>query len=385
MRQLRSSLREFGFVSPVLVDKDCNIIAGHAMVDAALAEGLQTVPCVRVEHLSAAQRKAYMIADNRLAESSHWDNDLLDACLQELFDVGFDLQLTGFGEYRLSDALAADATPEVPERETDETVTCKRGDIWQLDEHRLLCGDATSSENVARLMQGDRAVLLLTDPPYNVDYHGGTAERLTIQNDNMPADRFQSFLTDAFQAARMSMMPGAAFYIWYGAASTGEFLSACKAAGLSVHSFLVWVKNQFVLGRQDYNWQHEPCLSGQVDTVEYDGCLYGWDERASHRWYGGDGQSTVYFCDKPERNAEHPTMKPVELFARQIRNSTKKSDIVLDPFCGSGTSILAAESYGRKCRALELSEHNCDVIIVRWEEMTGRKAVLLEGGAADGG
>lgn len=384
IRELRASIREFGVVSPVLVDKDLNIIAGHAVVEAALAECVPAVPCVYVEHLTPTQRKAYMIADNRLAEKSRWDDDLLDACLQELFDAGFDLRLTGFGEYRLSDALAKDAAPDLPDG-GPEIDRCKPGDLWQLGDHRLLCGDATKPEDVQRLMQGERAVLLLTDPPYNVDYHGGTSEHLTIANDNLSAERFQAFLTDAFRAAHEALLPGAAFYIWYGASNTLEFLAACRSAELPVHSYLVWVKNQFVLGRQDYNWQHEPCLAGQLMPADYDGCLYGWDARASHRWYGGDGQGTVYFCDKPQESVEHPTMKPVELFARQIRNSTKKGDILLDTFCGSGTSVLAAETYGRKCRAMELSPHNCDVIIGRWEEMTGRKAVLLEGGADDAG
>lgn len=382
LRQLRASLREFGFVSPVLIDADANIIAGHAMVTAALAEGMAQVPCVRVEHLTAAQRKAYMIADNKLAESSHWDDELLDACLQDLFEGGFDLRLTGFGEYRLPDALATDAAPDVPDGGQIIDTTCRRGDLWRLGDHRLLCGDATLQADVERVMQGEKAVLLLTDPPYNVDYHGGTAARLSIQNDNMPAERFEAFLTAAFKAARAVMMPGAAFYIWYGVTSIAEFLHACSASGLGVRQYLVWVKNQFVLGRQDYNWQHEPCLAGEAALGD---CLYGWDKRASHRWYGGDGQSTVYYCDKPQASEDHPTMKPVELFARQIRSSTKRGDILLDPFCGSGTSILAAESYRRKCRAVELDERNCDVIIRRWEEMTGQKAELIERGDVDDG
>lgn len=384
IRELRASLRAYGVVSPVLIDRNRNIIAGHAVVEAALAECVPQVPCVYVEHLTAAQRKAYMIADNRLAEKSRWDDALLDACLQKLFDAGFDLRLTGFGEYRLSDALARDAAPEVPDGGS-EIDRCKPGNLWQLGAHRLLCGDATRKEDMQRLMQGERAALLLTDPPYNVDYHGGTSEHLTIENDNLPAERFRAFLTDAFCAARDALLPGAAFYIWYGAASTQAFLAACETAGLPVHSYLVWVKNQFVLGRQDYNWQHEPCLGGEIKADDYEPCLYGWDARASHRWYGGDGQGTVFFCDKPQESAEHPTMKPVELFARQIRNSTRKGEIVLDPFCGSGTSVLAAETYGRKCRAVELSPHNCDVILARWEQMTGHAAVLLEGGAPDGG
>ena len=219
IRELRASLREYGVVSPVLVDQERNIIAGHAVVEAALAECVPAVPCVYVEHLTPTQRKAYMIASNRLAEKSHWDDGLLDACLQELFDAGFDLRLTGFGEYRLSDALARDAAPDLPDggQEIDQ---CRRGDLWELGSHRLLCGDATRPEDMRRLMRDERAWLLLTDPPYNVDYHGGTAEHLTIANDNLPADRFQAFLTDALTAARGALMPGAAFYIWYGASST---------------------------------------------------------------------------------------------------------------------------------------------------------------------
>ena len=378
IEKLRASIRAFGVVSPVLVDKDLHIISHRAVVQAAMAEGVPAVPCVFVEHLDETQKKAYILADNRLAECSHWDDALVDACLRELFDAGFDLQLTGFGEYRLSDALAREAAPEP----VDAAADCAPGDLWQLGAHRLLCGDATKPADVQRLMQGERAVLLLTDPPYNVDYHGSAGK--IIANDNLPASRFQTFLTDALQAAHDALLPGAAFYIWYGAASTPQFLAACTAAGLSVRQYLVWVKNQFVLGRQDYNWQHEPCLSGYAEPEEYDGCLYGWDTRAPHRWYGGEGQGTVYFCDKPPKSEDHPTMKPVELFARQIRSSTRKGDILLDPFCGSGTSLLAAETYGRKCRAMELSPENCAVIVRRWEEMTGQSAKRLEGGAADG-
>ena len=369
MKQLRRSLREFGFVAPVLVDRDGRIISGHAMVEAAQAEGMEKIPCVRVEHLTDKQRRAYQIADNRLAELSAWDEDILETCLHELFEEGVDLILTGFGEYKLSDALAATpAQVKTDDAKADEC--CTRGSLWQLGSHRLLCGDATNAEDVARLMGGERAALLLTDPPYNVDYHGDTEEHLSIRNDSMPAERFLRFLTNAFTAARTALAPGAGFYIWYGAGSTFEFVSACRAAGLTVRQYLVWVKNHFTLNRQDYKWQHEPCL-------------YGWDDRAPHRWFGGDGQSTVYQFDKPASSEDHPTMKPVELFARQIRSSTRKGDIVFDPFCGSGTSILAAESYGRRCFAMELDPQYCAVIIRRWEEKTGQKAVLLEGGAAN--
>lgn len=382
MKALQRSLREFGFVAPVLIDRDGVIIAGHAMVEAAKAEGMTEIPCVRVEHLSAKQRKAYQIADNRLAEMSGWDETALSDCLQELFESGVDLLTTGFGEYKLPDALASALEPEQPE--SQEIENCKQGCLWQLGNHRLLCGDATDPQNIARLMDGKKASLLLTDPPYNVDYHGGAADHLVIQNDRMPAHRFQQFLTDAFTAAKSALKPGAVFYIWYASVHTLEFAGACKDAGLNIFQHLVWVKNHFMftIRQQDYKYQHEPCLAGQV---EYDGCLYGWDKRAPHRWFGGNAQSTVYQFDKPLKSEEHPTMKPVELFAQQIRNSTQKNDIILDPFCGSGTSILAAESYGRKCFAMELDPKYCAVIIRRWEKQFGQKAVLLEGGDHNGG
>lgn len=372
LKQLRASLKEFGFVSPVLVDASGRIIAGHAMVEAAKAEHMAAVPCVRVEHLTEQQLQAYMIADNRLAENARWDDALLEESLRELFEAGFDLSLTGFGEYRLAD-IGTDIPPEASTTDdAAEAGICHTGDLWELGDHRLLCGDATKRDDLMRLMRGDKATLLLTDPPYNVDYHGKTEASLTIANDNMDDAAFVHFLTDAFCAAHEVLLPGGAFYIWHSATYAAEFIAACRSAQLDIRQHLVWVKNQFVLGRQDYNWQHE-C------------CLYGWDGRAPHRWYGGDGQSTTLLFDRPSVSEDHPTMKPVELFARQVRNSTRKGDIVLDSFCGSGTAILASEMYGRRCRAVELLPHNCDVILRRWEEQSGRKAKLLEGGERNGG
>lgn len=370
LRFLRGSLREFGFVSPVVVDAKNNIIAGHAMVEVAIAENLQLVPCVRAEHLTDSQRRAYMIADNRLAEMANWDQEMLQVNLQTLFEDGVDLSITGFGEYKLADALAKAGAP-VTQIEHGLPERVQAGDLWQLGAHRLLCGDATRGADMARLMRGERAHLLLTDPPYNVDYEGGTDEKLTILNDKMPEDAFQGFLTDAFVQAKHVMRAGAVFYIWHASSHAESFLAACRTAGLSVRQTLVWVKNRFVMGRQDYHWQHEPCL-------------YGWVEGGAHHWYGGDSQSTVLEFDKPNASREHPTMKPPELFARLIRSSTKKGDTVLDPFCGSGTSILAAESYGRKCRAMELSPRSCDVILSRWEAQMGQAAIKLEGGISDG-
>lgn len=370
LRYLRGSLREFGFVSPVVVDAKNNIIAGHAMVEVAIAENFELVPCVRVEHLTDTQRRAYMIADNRLAEMASWDTELLQVNLQDLFENGFDLSITGFGEYKLADALAKESVP-VTETAAKQPERVQAGELWQLGNHRLLCGDATRGADMARLMCGERVHLLLTDPPYNVDYEGSTEDKLTILNDNMPEGQFQAFLTDAFVHAKHMMREGAAFYIWHASSHAESFHAACRSAGLSVRQTLVWVKNHFVMGRQDYHWQHEPCL-------------YGWAEGGAHHWYGGDSQSTVLQFDKPLANREHPTMKPPELFARLIRSSTKKGDTVLDPFCGSGTSILAAESYGRKCRAMELSARHCDVILARWEAQTGQTATKLRGGESDG-
>jgi site-specific DNA-methyltransferase (adenine-specific) len=242
----------------------------------------------------------------------------------------------------------------------------KAGEVWQLGDHRLMCGDSTKAEDVAKLMNGEQADLWLTDPPYNVAYEGGTADKLTIKNDSMKDDAFNKFLVDAFTAARDVLKEGSSFYIWYADVETFNFSSALRTVGLQLRQVLIWAKNGMILGRKDYHFKHEPCL-------------YGWKDGAAHNWYADRKQTTVMEFDKPLHSTEHPTMKPVPLFAYQMENSSKEGDIVLDTFGGSGTTIIAAESLKRKARLMELDPHYCNVIIARWEKLTGGKAQKIEG------
>ena len=371
IKKIQASLREFGFVNPVLIDKDCGIIAGHGRVEAAKREGLTQVPCVWVDHLTEAQKKAYILADNRLAEDAGWDTELLKVELQELKDFNFDLDVIGFGDIETEefleeheDAQEDDFDADAAFNEIDVPIT-SRGDVWKLGKHRLMCGDSTSAADVQKLMDGSRADLLLTDPPYNVDYEGGTKDKLKIKNDSMADDAFRMFLADAFAAANEVMKHGAVFYIWHSDSEGYNFRGACRDIGWQVRQCLIWNKNSLVMGRQDYQWEHEPCL-------------YGWKDGAAHLWATDRKQTTVIDFDRPQKSDLHPTMKPVGLFDYQIQNNTKGDDIVLDPFLGSGTTIVACEQNGRICYGLELDEKYCDVIVKRWEALTGKKAELLD-------
>lgn len=371
IKKLQSSLREFGFVNPVLVDRNYGIIAGHGRVEAAKREGITAVPCVMVEHLTEAQKKAYILADNRLAMDAGWDTELLKVELQELKDFNFDLDVIGFSDIEIEelleeheDAQEDDFDADAAFNEIDVPIT-SRGDVWKLGKHRLMCGDSTSAADVQKLMDGSRADLLLTDPPYNVDYEGGTKDKLKIKNDSMADDAFRMFLADAFAAANEVMKPGAVFYIWHSDSEGYNFRGACRDVGWQVRQCLIWNKNSLVMGRQDYQWKHEPCL-------------YGWKDGAAHLWATDRKQTTVIDFDRPQKSDLHPTMKPVGLFDYQIQNNTKGDDIVLDPFLGSGTTIVACEQNGRICYGLELDEKYCDVIVKRWEALTGKKAELLD-------
>ena len=357
--ELRRSLQEFGFVNPLLIDKGKKIIAGHGRLAAAIAEGLEAVPCIFVEHLSEAQRRAYMLADNRLAEHATWDMDMLGEELKFLDDFGFDITITGFELTDEQDVVDDGYEPELP-----KVAKSKVGQIYQLGQHRLMCGDSTNAEHVAQLMNDAQADLLLTDPPYNVDYKGKTKDELTIENDAQSDDAFHGFLVQAFSNAQEHMKPGAVFYIWHADSNGYIFRSAAREAGLTVRQCLIWVKNSMVMGRQDYQWKHEPCL-------------YGWKEGAGHLWASDRKQTTVLEFDRPTRNKEHPTMKPIPLFDYQIQNNTKGGDVVLDLFGGSGTSIIAAEQNGRTCYCMEFDPRYVDVIIDRWERFTGETAVLI--------
>lgn len=371
VQQIMGSIKEFGFTNPVLIDADGVIIAGHGRTMAAQRLGMKEVPCLRLSHLTEAQKRAYIIADNKLALNAGWDDEMLALELRNLRDEDFDLSLTGFDDDELASLLAEaiaeglvddDEVPEVPE----QPVTVE-GDVWVLGNHRLMCGDSTSIDQLERLCEGRLVDMWLTDPPYNVAYEGKTKDALTIKNDKMEDDGFRQFLRDAYVAADAVMKAGAVFYIWHADSEGYNFRGAAKDAGWTVRQCLIWKKQTMVMGRQDYHWKHEPCL-------------YGWKDGAAHLWATDRKQTTILEFDRPSRNAEHPTMKPVELFEYQMLNNTKGSDLVLDSFAGSGTTAIAAEKNGRAARLMELDPKYCDVIVTRWQEFTGRDAVLEDGG-----
>lgn len=370
INQICASIREFGFTNPVLIDDAGTIIAGHGRVMAAHKLGLESVPCIVLAGLTDAQKRAYVIADNKLAMNAGWDFDLLASELEGLQADGFDLALLGFADDELHDLLA-DASPgktdpdEVPE--VPVTPITQTGDVWLLGEHRLMCGDSTSPAALQRLTDGALVDMWLTDPPYNVAYEGKTKAALTIQNDSMSDGNFRQFLRDAYTAADSVMKPGAVFYIWHADSEGYNFRGAAHDIGWQVRQCLVWKKSTMVLGRQDYQWMHEPCL-------------YGWKGGAGHLWASDRKQTTVLEFDKPARNGEHPTMKPVALFAYQLLNNTKGGDVVLDSFGGSGTTLIAAEENGRVARIMELDPRYCDVIIKRWQAFAGKVAVHEETG-----
>ena len=367
--QIAGSIKEFGFNNPVLVDKDNSIIAGHGRVMAARKLGMDKVPVVILNHLTESQRKAYILADNRIALNSGWDTSMLSVELQDLKD-DIDLSLLGFDPDEL-DALLnpveetegltdEDAVPEVPvEPKT------KLGDIYILGNHRLMCGDSTSIDAVEKLMDGQLADQLVTDPPYNIAYEGGSKKRDQIKNDEMADEEFRQFLKDVYIAADAVMKAGAVFYIWHADTEGYNFRGAARDMGWRIRQTLIWNKDNSAFGRSDYHWKHEPCL-------------YGWKEGAAHLWATDRKQTTVIQCKRPSKSDLHPTMKPVELMEYQILNNTKGSDIVLDLFGGSGSTLIACEKTGRVNRSMELDPKYCDVIVKRWEDFTGKKAVLSE-------
>jgi len=366
--QIAASIKEFGFNNPVLIDREGTIIAGHGRVMAARKLGLAEVPTIRLGHLNENQRKAYVIADNRLALNAGWDTEMLALELTDLKNEDFDLSLLGFDDDELAKLLQPetvegltdpDSVPDVP-----EDAKTKLGDIYILGNHRLMCGDATSQTDMEKLCGEQLVDMWITDPPYNVAYEGKTKDAMTIQNDSMGDTQFREFLRDSYVTADTVMKPGAVFYIWHADLEGYNFRGAAKDANWVVRQCLIWKKSVLVIGRQDYQWKHEPCL-------------YGWKDGAGHLWSSDRKQTTILEFDKPNRNKEHPTMKPVELFEYQILNNTKGNDIVLDSFGGSGTTIIACEKSGRNARVMELDPKYCDVIVKRWEDFTGKTATLV--------
>lgn len=356
------SIKKYGMNDAVGIwGKDNVIVEGHGRVLACKQLGITEVPVVRLDHLTDEQRREYAIAHNATAELSVWDDIFLAEELADLnlndFDFEFDLDLAKDNQEALEDNY---------DKEPPEEPRSKPGDIWLLGRHRVMCGDSTKLEDVKKLMNGMQADLLLTDPPYNVDYTGKTGDALKIQNDKMEDSSFREFLKAAFNCALEAMKPGACFYIWHADVEGANFRLAAKEVGMEVRQCLIWCKNSLVIGRQDYQWKHEPCL-------------YGWKAGAAHLWAADRKQSTILNFDRPSRNTLHPTMKPIPLFDYQICNNTKGGDIVLDLFGGSGTTIMACEQNGRTGYSMEFDPRYVDVIVDRWETFTGEKAVLLNG------
>jgi site-specific DNA-methyltransferase (adenine-specific) len=365
--QIAASIKEWGWTTPVLIDEGGQIIAGHGRIMAARKLGMAEVPVIIAEGWTDAQKKAYVIADNKLALNAGWDESLLALEFGELEGLGFDLELTGFS----LDEIAALKPEEVPAALTDEDdvpevpvdPVTRLGDVWLLGQHRLMCGDSTSIDALEELCQKQKVDMWLTDPPYNVAYEGKTKDALKIKNDSMGDEQFRQFLRDCYVAADSVMKSGAVFYIWHADSEGYNFRGAAKDAGWTVRQCLIWKKQTMVMGRQDYHWKHEPCL-------------YGWKDGAGHLWASDRKQTTILEFDRPSRNGEHPTMKPVALFEYQLLNNTKGGDIVLDSFGGSGTTMLAAEKNGRIARLMELDPKYCDVIVKRWQDYTGKQATL---------
>lgn len=357
--QIAASIKEFGFLNPIVIAEDNTILCGHGRLMAAQKLGLKKVPCVKESHLTETQRRAFIIADNKLSLNAGWDNELLSVQLTELQGADFDLDLLGFDEKELSQLF--DEGNEIQEDEFDveteltKPTFSKLGDIWSLGRHRLVCGDSTKEETYKSLMGKKKANLVMTDPPYNVDYQGSAGK---IKNDNMESDKFYQFLLDAFVNMEQAMASDASIYVFHADTEGLNFRKAFIDAGFYLSGCCIWKKPSLVLGRSPYQWQHEPCL-------------YGWKKKGKHQWYSGRKETTVWEFEKSKKNSEHPTMKPIPLLAYPITNSTMSNAIVLDPFGGSGSTLIACEQTDRICYTIELDEKFCDVIVNRYLEQVG--------------
>lgn len=385
-----NSIREFGFKVPIVLDESHTVICGHTRLAAAKSLGLEEVPCIIATDLTQEQVQAFRLADNKVAEIAEWDEELLQDELDDLTDI-FDMSDFGF-----FDGLDQEEEPEAYEDDYDPEMTATPnavlGDIYQLGEHRLMCGSSTDATDVEQLMNGEVADLCITDPPYNVDYHSKAGN---IMNDSMSDDNFFNFLTDFYNNMLNSLKAGGVFYIFHADSEGANFRSALKRAGGVVRECLIWVKNSLVLGRQDYHWKHEPCLYGWKDggahffiddrsqtTVIENEVNFSKMTKAQLIDYIKDHQddgaaSTIIHEDKPAANDLHPTMKPVKLVGRLMANSSNQGEIVVDFFGGSGSTLIAAEQLKRRAYLMELDPRFVDVIIDRWQKMTGKKAKLL--------
>lgn len=360
--KLRSSLREFGFINPIIIDRDYGIIAGHGRILAAKEEGITEVPCVFVDYLTEAQKKAYILADNRMAMDAGWAEELLRVEIEALQGEAFDVSLTGFDEMELADLFKDGSDSGAEDDDYDlsaaleKAAFVERGDIWTVGRHRLMCGDATSAEDVAALMDDRKANLILTDPPYGVSFKSSSG--LTIQNDSMKNEEFYNFLLSAFENMADHLEKGGAAYVFHADTEGLNFRRAFIDAGFHLAGCCIWVKDSLVLGRSDYQWQHEPVL-------------YGFMQNGKHPWYSDRKQTTIWNFAKPKRNANHPTSKPLDLLGYPIGNSTQENAIVIDTFGGSGSTLMACEQINRTCCTMELDEKYASVILRRYVDDTG--------------
>ena len=372
--QVAASIIEFGFTNPILVDGKSGIIAGHCRLRAAQLLKLTEVPVIPLDHLSEGQKRAYIIADNKLAELAGWDEEMLKLELGDLRNEEFNLELIGFSQEEIDDLLDlgedggnAGLTDDDEAPDVTENPVSRPGDLWILGNHRLMCGDSVVLTDVERLMAGAKADLVFTDPPYNVDYTGYTKEKLKIQSDKMTTEEFVAFLQGTFASYRVLIKPGASMYVCHPSSFQREFQNAIESAGFSVRAQIIWAKNTFAWGFGRYKFQHEPIFYCHV-------------EGESDAWYGDKTQSTLWQEKKPAANRLHPTMKPVELIERALVNSSKKGDVVLDLFGGSGSTLIAAERMDRKARLLELDPRYVDVILRRYQEFSGKAAIHADTG-----
>lgn len=360
INKLRASLREFGFINPVIVDDKFNIVAGHGRVMAAQAEGIKEIPCVYVDYLTEAQKKAYILADNRMAMDAGWDEEMLRVELEALQDMAFDLSMTGFDDKELADLFKTEEEVEDDDFDLDAALEkaafVKKGDIWTVGRHRLMCGDATSAEDVTKLMDGKKANIIVTDPPYGVSFK--SSDGLSIQNDSLKGDEFYQFLLQAFKNMADNLTKGGAAYVFHADTEGLNFRKAFIDAGFHLAGCCIWVKNSLVLGRSDYQWQHEPVL-------------YGFLQNGNHPWYSDRKQTTIWNFDKPKRNKNHPTSKPLDLLGYPIQNSSQANGIVIDTFGGSGSTMMACEQTNRICYMMELDEKYASVILRRYVEDGG--------------
>ncbi|MBQ8300315.1 MAG: DNA modification methylase [Clostridia bacterium] len=365
-QKIKRSILEFGYVAPIIVNADMTVIGGHQRLKVLKELGYEEVECNIVD-LDKTKEKALNIALNKI--TGEWDNSKLEELLAELKETDIDMDMTGFTFDEVDNILKDIEGSKEDDFDLDQALneieepTTRPGDIWILGKNRLMCGDSTQKEQVMRLMDKQEADMLLTDPPYNVDYEGKTVDALKIENDNMTSTEFYNFLLDSFRNMFEVTKCGSSVYVFHADTEGLNFRNAFNAVGFKLAQCLVWVKNTFVMGRQDYQWRHEPIL-------------YGWKEGAGHYFINDRKQSTVLEFDKPTRNAEHPTMKPIDLLVYLIKNSSKENDLILDLFGGSGSTLIAAEQVKRRCYTMELDPKYCDVIVKRWELLTGEKAVL---------